>query len=236
MKARYSGGPKEKAAFPRSGAKNWRPKIPSRAGDEGSDRHQRQGCPGPSFFGHLVTVEQVMTLAASPGILTRIDVVDPPYIAPYQTPVIMIKPVTGPYFTVKGSIRAIVTVGPNPGRTPTTVPTKAPMKQARRLTRLRELMKPFRSGLKSFHASPLYPKIPLGKSMYSQYIEQKIDEQSRTDGNEQGFPPPFQLHDLTYPIRNDHGRENIPQKRHSQDPHAESENHRKKGFDVFPVQ
>ena len=57
----------------------------------------------------------------------------------------MIKPVMGPYFKVKGSISAIVTVGPRPGRTPTRVPTKAPMKQAVRLTTVRELRKPFKS-------------------------------------------------------------------------------------------
>jgi hypothetical protein len=79
----------------------------------------------------------------------------------------MIKPVTGPYFRVKGSIKAMVTVGPNPGRTPTMVPTRAPMKQAMRFTQVRELMKPFN---KRFHPSMLapYPKIPLGKSMYNQ--------------------------------------------------------------------
>jgi hypothetical protein len=87
---------------------------------------------------------QVTTLAASPGILTSIEVVDPPYMAPYHTPVIMIRPVVGPYFKVKGSIKAIVTVGPKPGRTPTTVPTSAPMKQATRFTGVRELMKPFK--------------------------------------------------------------------------------------------
>jgi hypothetical protein len=57
----------------------------------------------------------------------------------------MIKPVVGPYFRVNGSIKAMVTVGPRPGKTPTRVPTNAPTKQAMRLTKVNELIKPFRS-------------------------------------------------------------------------------------------
>ena len=103
---------------------------------------------------------QVTTLAASPGILTRIDVVEPPYIAPYHTPAIMIKPAVGPNLNVKGSIRASVTVGPNPGRTPMMVPTKAPVKQATRLTKLKEFMKPFRRGLNPSMLLPFIPRFP----------------------------------------------------------------------------
>jgi len=85
---------------------------------------------------------QVTTLAASPGILTRIEVVEPPYCEPNQTPAIIMRPVSAPYFMVKGSISAMVAVGPKPGNTPTMVPTRAPTKQATRLTRLNELAKP----------------------------------------------------------------------------------------------
>jgi hypothetical protein len=79
-----------------------------------------------------------MTLAASPGMFTSIEVVDPPYIAPYQTPVSMIRPAVGPYFIVTGSINAMVAVGPSPGNTPTIVPMRAPKKQARRVTVVNE--------------------------------------------------------------------------------------------------
>jgi hypothetical protein len=111
---------------------------------------------------------QVTTLAASPGMLTRIEVVEPPYMAPYQTPVIMIKPVVGPYERVKGSINAIVAVGPKPGRTPTIVPIKAPMKQAKRFTIVREFTNPLYRRLNPSTAVPPYPKIPRGKSTYNQ--------------------------------------------------------------------
>jgi hypothetical protein len=46
----------------------------------------------------------------------------------------MIKPVSGENLKVKGSINAIVAVGPKPGKTPTIVPIKAPIKQAKRFT------------------------------------------------------------------------------------------------------
>ena len=83
------------------------------------------------------------TLAASPGMFTSTDVVEPPYIAPYHTPVIMMRPVVAPYGMVKGSRSAIVAVGPRPGSTPTTVPISAPTKHATRLTVVNEFAKPF---------------------------------------------------------------------------------------------
>jgi hypothetical protein len=84
----------------------------------------------------------VTTLAASPGIFTRIDVVDPPYWEPNHTPAIIIKPASGPNFKVNGSIRAMVATGPKPGKTPTMVPTTAPKKQDIKLTGLSELTNP----------------------------------------------------------------------------------------------
>jgi len=42
-------------------------------------------CQGPDLHGltgHLITIKQVTTEAASPGTLTRMDVVEPPYMAP----------------------------------------------------------------------------------------------------------------------------------------------------------
>src|SRR5690349_15148351 len=77
--------------------------------------------------------------------LTSTEVVEPPYIAPYQMPVIMMSPVTGPYGIVNGRRSAIVAVGPRPGSTPTIVPISAPTKHAMRLTALNESMKPLRS-------------------------------------------------------------------------------------------
>jgi hypothetical protein len=108
-----------------------------------------------------------MTLAASPGILTRIEVVEPPYCAPYHIPAIMIRPVIGPYFKVKGKKRDIVAVGPNPGRTPTTVPKRHPIKQANKLAGVMARVKPF---IKCSKPEPnirvlFYPSKPRGRSV-----------------------------------------------------------------------
>src|SRR4051794_25269388 len=73
---------------------------------------------------------------------TRTEVVEPPYIAPYHTPVIMMSPVVAPYGIVNGSSSAIVAVGPSPGSTPTTVPISAPTKHATRFAVVNEFAKP----------------------------------------------------------------------------------------------
>jgi len=55
-----------------------------------------------------------------------------------------------------------------PGKTPTTVPTNAPMKQATRLTVVRELTNPLRRGPNPSMSPAPYSSIPRGKSTYSQ--------------------------------------------------------------------
>jgi hypothetical protein len=73
----------------------------------------------------------------------------------------MIKPNMGPYIRVKGSIKAIVVAGPNPGRIPTMVPRKTPIKQANTYFIEKNARKPFnrRSGMICF-SSPLGQKPP----------------------------------------------------------------------------
>jgi hypothetical protein len=53
------------------------------AGEERADRGDRERRTGAALLGHLEAVEQVTTDdVASPGMLTRIEVVEPPYCAP----------------------------------------------------------------------------------------------------------------------------------------------------------
>src|SRR3990172_3262978 len=166
----------------------------------------------------------VTTLAASPGMLTRIEVVEPPYMAPYQTPVIMIKQVVGPYGKVKGSISTIVAVGPKPGRTPTRVPTKAPMKQATRFTIARELINPLnRRPNPSIVA--LLSQNPSRQVDIQPVIEQQIDKQSRPTGHSQRLPPPLQLHDLAKGIGGEKRNDDITQERHRNNPETECQGH-----------
>ena len=77
----------------------------------------------------LYPSRQVTTEAASPGMFRRIDVVEPPYMAPQKIPASMITAETGSIFRVIGSSSAIVAGGPRPGRTPIAVPSTAPMAQ-----------------------------------------------------------------------------------------------------------
>ena len=62
----------------------------------------------------------------SPGVLIRIDVVDPPYIAPYRIPANMISADSGATWAVTGNSNAMVRAGPMPGRMPIAVPRTVP--------------------------------------------------------------------------------------------------------------
>src|SRR5512139_3543210 len=72
---------------------------------------------------------QVITEAASPGMLTRMEVVEPPYIAPYMIPASKMTAETGGTWKVAGRSNERAAGGPTPGRTPTRVPTRTPKKQ-----------------------------------------------------------------------------------------------------------
>ncbi len=60
-----------------------------------------------------------MTEADSPGTHKRIDVIDPPYIEPYQIPDSMMIAVAVSRKYVIGSSSAIVAADPSPGKMPT---------------------------------------------------------------------------------------------------------------------
>src|SRR3546814_15125480 len=60
----------------------------------------------------LLPSSAVIIDPASPGVLIKMDVVDPPYMAPYNTPANIIKADTGPTDTVTGNSNAIVNAGP----------------------------------------------------------------------------------------------------------------------------
>src|SRR5262245_19003177 len=82
MREKYSGGPKLNATLARDGARNVRTtilSIPAR-----QDRKAEIPRAGPPRPGRDIAwpSRQVTTDAASPGILTRMEVVEPPYIAP----------------------------------------------------------------------------------------------------------------------------------------------------------
>src|SRR3546814_14501599 len=60
----------------------------------------------------LLPSSAVIIDPASPGVLIKMDVVDPPSMAPYNTPANIITADTGPTATVTGNSNAIVKQGP----------------------------------------------------------------------------------------------------------------------------
>src|SRR5690554_4796800 len=64
----------------------------------------------------LLPSRAVIIEPASPGVLIRMAVVDPPYMAPYKTPANMMNAETGPTETVMGNNSAMVSAGPIPGK------------------------------------------------------------------------------------------------------------------------
>src|SRR3546814_19270351 len=86
----------------------------------------------------LLPTGAVIIDPASPGVLIKMDVVDPPYMAPYNTPANIIKADTGPTDTVTGNSNAIVNAGHMPGRMPIAVPNHDPIRAHIRLMRSEE--------------------------------------------------------------------------------------------------
>src|SRR3990170_5137861 len=85
---------------------------------------------------------QVGTEEASPGILTKMAVVEPPYMAPYEISAIMMNPEVGGIIVVRGNRIAIPAEGPIPGRTPISVPTRHPTNAQNRFDQVRASAKP----------------------------------------------------------------------------------------------
>src|ERR1700730_10244984 len=69
-----------------------------------------------------------MTEADSPGTRRRIEVIDPPYIEPYQMPASMMMADIVSRKYVMGRSSAMVAAEPNPGRMPMTTPRATPAK------------------------------------------------------------------------------------------------------------
>src|SRR5690606_4881702 len=90
----------------------------------------------------LLPSSAVIMEPASPGVLIRMDVVDPPYMAPYSTPANMMKADTGPTDTVTGSSKAMVSAGPMPGNMPMAVPSIDPIRAHSKLVGVSATSKP----------------------------------------------------------------------------------------------
>src|SRR3546814_5096394 len=78
----------------------------------------------------------------SSDLLIKMDVVDPPYMAPSNTPANKIEAATGPTDTVTGNSNAKVNAGPMPGRMPIAVPNIGPIRAHIRLMGVSATSKP----------------------------------------------------------------------------------------------
>src|SRR5690554_2199899 len=92
----------------------------------------------------------------SPGVLIRMDVVEPPYMAPYSTPANMMKADVGATEMVTGSNSAMVSAGPIPGRTPIAVPSTEPSNAHIRLVGCSATEKPCSRSSKDCMSEPRY--------------------------------------------------------------------------------
>src|SRR5450759_652370 len=164
---------------------------------------------------------QVITLAASPGMLTRIDVVEPPYCDPNHTPVNMMSPVSGPIPTVNGSMKVIVAAGPTPGSTPTIVPRKEPTKQASRFVTVSRLRKPCSNWSV---ASMGLAQQPARQVEVQQAIEQNVGCEGGTRGQCQRLQPSLETEQLGQRQDRCKGHHNVTQRGHGQNPCGEYHN------------
>ncbi len=79
---KYSGGPNFRANSARGGATKVRPSTPMVPAMKEPMAAMPRAGPARPFFAIWYPSIQVTTEAASPGMLTRMEVVDPPYMAP----------------------------------------------------------------------------------------------------------------------------------------------------------
>src|SRR5512139_2647191 len=95
IREKYSGGPNLRANLASVGARRInRTTLTVPAMNEPNAEIPSAG-PALPFLAIWYPSRQVTTEAASPGILTRMEVVDPPYIAPYMIPARRITAETG---------------------------------------------------------------------------------------------------------------------------------------------
>ncbi len=82
MRLKYSGGPNARANLASGGATSMRPRTDMVPAINDPKAAIPRAGPARPFRAIWYPSRQVMTEAASPGMLTRMEVVDPPYMAP----------------------------------------------------------------------------------------------------------------------------------------------------------
>src|SRR5215470_8231164 len=107
----------------------------------------------------------VSMVALSPGVLSRIEVVEPPYIAPQYMPANRMNAAVDSTLKVIGNSKAMVSAGPSPGRTPIAVPKVVPTRHHRRFIGVSATAKPLRSCEKASISAALHADRPLDRAL-----------------------------------------------------------------------
>src|SRR5688572_16644477 len=84
VSAKYSGGPKSSARLESGGARKMSPMSPSVPAMNEPNAEMPSAAPARPRFAISKPSMQVITEADSPGTRSRMDVVEPPYMEPYQ--------------------------------------------------------------------------------------------------------------------------------------------------------
>ena len=142
MTAKYSGAPIEIANRVITGMVNTTSRVPMVPATKEPIAAVASACAARPPLAIRLPSMAVTTDDDSPGVLSRIEVVDPPYMPPYRIPASMIIAPVGSSPYVIGSSRATVMAGPIPGSTPTAVPTVTPISASSRLIGVAAVAKP----------------------------------------------------------------------------------------------
>jgi hypothetical protein len=127
ISAKYSGGPNIKAIFASGKARKTKPIAASRPPIKEAIAEIARAASASPFIAIGYPSKQVATADASPGMLSKIELRDPPNIAPKKIAAIAIRAVSGFNTNVSGKSKAIPVAGPRPGTIPRIVPRTLPM-------------------------------------------------------------------------------------------------------------
>src|SRR5690606_30866959 len=161
ISTKYSAGPNASAHRASSGASRTMPVTDTRAPTKADAADRESATLANPWRASGYPSSVVIMALASPGTLSRIDVMRPPYSAPTYTAASRINAVSGGRFMAKamGISMATPLMGPRPGSTPTMVPINEPMAATSKLVSENATPKP----IDRWSMMPLIADPPAGR-------------------------------------------------------------------------
>ena len=144
ISAKYSAGPNDKAQLASKGANSTMPMVATSEPTKELQAEMDSATPPSPLRAMGYPSSAVMMAPASPGTLSKMDEIRPPYSQPIYTAASRISDVSAGNFMAKarGIRMATPLMGPRPGSRPTMVPIKQPIAAISRLVGLRATPKP----------------------------------------------------------------------------------------------